>query len=138
LYNRAAPTSFARRLTRKDFALTMAAGYDAGASVQLVAAALETFTIALGACGDEEVTIGRMIAPEEVAALVLFLVSDRASAITGAEYLIDGGLVTSTEAVAGRLRSFEGSGRRALAHAFFSRRQNVRSTKLTNVMPDAP
>jgi hypothetical protein len=27
---------------------------------------------------------------------------------------------------------------RNLAHAFFSRRQNVRSTKLTNLMPDAP
>jgi NAD(P)-dependent dehydrogenase (short-subunit alcohol dehydrogenase family) len=41
-------------------------------------------------------TIGRMIAPEEVAALVLFLVSDRAAAITGVEYLIDGGMVKTT------------------------------------------
>ena len=41
-------------------------------------------------------TIGRMIAPEEVAALVLFLASDRAAAITGAEYLIDGGMVKTT------------------------------------------
>jgi NAD(P)-dependent dehydrogenase (short-subunit alcohol dehydrogenase family) len=38
-------------------------------------------------------TIGRMIAPEEVAALVLFLVSDHAAAITGAEYMIDGGMI---------------------------------------------
>jgi NAD(P)-dependent dehydrogenase (short-subunit alcohol dehydrogenase family) len=38
-------------------------------------------------------SIGRMIAPEEVAALVLFLVSDRAAAITGAEYAIDGGMI---------------------------------------------
>ena len=41
-------------------------------------------------------TIGRMIAPEEVAALVLFLASDQAAAITGAEYLIDGGMVKTT------------------------------------------
>ena len=37
--------------------------------------------------------IGRMITAEEVAALVAFLASDRAVAITGAEYLIDGGMV---------------------------------------------
>jgi len=36
--------------------------------------------------------IGRVIEPEEVASLVLFLSSPRASAITGATYLIDGGL----------------------------------------------
>ena len=41
-------------------------------------------------------TIGRMIAPEEVAALVLLLVSDRAAAITGVEYVIDGGMVKTT------------------------------------------
>jgi NAD(P)-dependent dehydrogenase (short-subunit alcohol dehydrogenase family) len=41
-------------------------------------------------------SIGRMIAPEEVAALVVFLASDRAAAITGVEYLIDGGMVKST------------------------------------------
>jgi NAD(P)-dependent dehydrogenase (short-subunit alcohol dehydrogenase family) len=40
--------------------------------------------------------IGRMIAPEEVASLVLYLASDRAAAITGAEYLIDGGMVKAT------------------------------------------
>jgi NAD(P)-dependent dehydrogenase (short-subunit alcohol dehydrogenase family) len=34
---------------------------------------------------------GRMIEPEEVANLTLFLCSDEASAITGASYLIDGG-----------------------------------------------
>ena len=36
--------------------------------------------------------IGRVIEPEEVAALVLFLAGPRASAITGATYLVDGGL----------------------------------------------
>lgn len=38
-------------------------------------------------------TIGRMITPEEIAALVLFLASDQAAAITGADYLTDGGMV---------------------------------------------
>jgi len=41
-------------------------------------------------------TIGRMVGPEEVATLVLFLASDRAAAITGTEYLIDGGMVKTT------------------------------------------
>ena len=41
-------------------------------------------------------TIGRMVSPEEVATLVLFLASDRAAAITGTEYLIDGGMVKTT------------------------------------------
>jgi NAD(P)-dependent dehydrogenase (short-subunit alcohol dehydrogenase family) len=41
-------------------------------------------------------TIGRMVAPDEVASLVLYLTSDRAAAITGVEYLIDGGMVKTT------------------------------------------
>lgn len=37
------------------------------------------------------IPLGRMIRPEEIATLVLFLVSDLAAAITGTEILIDGG-----------------------------------------------
>ena len=38
--------------------------------------------------------IGRMISPGEIATLILFLVSDLSSAITGTEILIDGGQTT--------------------------------------------
>ena len=39
---------------------------------------------------------GRFTTPEEVAALVAFLASDRAGNITGVNYLIDGGLIKTT------------------------------------------
>ena len=38
---------------------------------------------------------GRFTRPEEVADLVTFLASDRAANITGADLIIDGGLITS-------------------------------------------
>ena len=36
---------------------------------------------------------GRFTRPQEVADLVLYLVSDRAGNITGSDYVIDGGLI---------------------------------------------
>jgi NAD(P)-dependent dehydrogenase (short-subunit alcohol dehydrogenase family) len=38
---------------------------------------------------------GRFTTPEEVADLVVFLASDRAGNITGSDYRIDGGFVTT-------------------------------------------
>jgi NAD(P)-dependent dehydrogenase (short-subunit alcohol dehydrogenase family) len=39
---------------------------------------------------------GRFTTPAEVATLIAFLASDRAGNITGANYLIDGGLIKTT------------------------------------------
>ncbi|MEU1351930.1 oxidoreductase [Streptomyces sp. NPDC005776] len=36
-------------------------------------------------------TIGRLVEPDEVAAVVAFLVSDRAAGVTGADYVVEGG-----------------------------------------------
>jgi NAD(P)-dependent dehydrogenase (short-subunit alcohol dehydrogenase family) len=40
--------------------------------------------------------MGRFTTPEEVATLIAFLASGRAGNITGANYLIDGGLIKTT------------------------------------------
>lgn len=42
------------------------------------------------------ITLGRMISPEEVASVVLFLASEKSGSVTGSDYAIDGGMAKMT------------------------------------------
>lgn len=42
------------------------------------------------------ITLGRMILPEEVASVVLFLASEKSGSVTGSDYAIDGGMAKMT------------------------------------------
>jgi NAD(P)-dependent dehydrogenase (short-subunit alcohol dehydrogenase family) len=44
----------------------------------------------------DELATGRFTTPEEVATLITMLASDRTANVTGANYIIDGGLIKTT------------------------------------------
>ena len=60
-----------------------------------LARAQGTHAVDIQARAAAESVTGRFTRPEEVADLVLLLASDRTSNVTGADYVIDGGLVTT-------------------------------------------
>ena len=73
---------------------------DRGVRVNVVCPGLTDTPMLRGIAGDEEayrgfarlVPVGRIADPEEVARVILFLASDQASYVTGAVYVVDGGM----------------------------------------------
>ena len=43
---------------------------------------------------DAEIPLGRLAEPEEIASIVAYLASDESAFATGAEFIMDGGLIT--------------------------------------------
>lgn len=54
---------------------------------------IDTATLVANLPTQAGITLGRFAEPEEVANIVLFLASDRARMVTGADYVIDGGML---------------------------------------------
>jgi NAD(P)-dependent dehydrogenase (short-subunit alcohol dehydrogenase family) len=66
-----------------------------GGVAQTVARATGAQPDAVAKQAAEQMVTGRFTRPQEVADLVLLLASDRAGNVTGADFVIDGGLITT-------------------------------------------
>jgi NAD(P)-dependent dehydrogenase (short-subunit alcohol dehydrogenase family) len=69
-------------------------GQDGVAATIARAQGIDPATVASSAAADS--VTGRFTQPDQIADLVLLLASDRAGNVTGADFVIDGGLVTTT------------------------------------------
>ncbi len=82
--NTVSPTSVRTPLWVDEDGLAASMGQAMGADRETI---LEQLPQMLG------ITLGRLVEPQEVADLVVFLASDRSAMITGVDYLIDGGSI---------------------------------------------